>query len=375
MSYEPNSKGEERFIKKHRVDVKNYPVPNEGQEPFKPKKAKKDHSKAASYEPGEDKKVYESYEELVELSKKTLASYVSRARVDRDLSYQRGKKHDKRADDALFAGNYRKNTLEIDRAEDNYNRFHKRSNNIALANRKMKLAKEETELQELSKQTLKNYIHKSARDMGKQERRVGLSRGTNYRADRKAENRLGGITRAASKLAREETELAELSRATLKSYLTKSASNERDNSASHSGKLQNLVKSFASGDEAGAKKAGAEGDSIGKKIFNRQRGQKLAKKKLGEETDLQELSKKTLRRYDNKAGRESAIRREKAFRLADKASDMPEKHWRRAKYYHELIANHEYKSNKRSDKVDLARRKIGDSPLSDDKPVKVKATD
>ncbi len=211
-----------------------------------------------------------SEETLNELSKKTLGSYIKKASSNLDmnshkaaLNYAASKRIGDVADQKAVWQD--KETIKrrkgIDRAAD-------------------KLAKEETQLDEISKWKANAYLGSAVADLA----RSGQEHGRDYnkkkqtpemqKNKRNVGNRQDGIRRAIQTLNKEETEqLDEISKNALHSYVKKSQAS-RDSNA-------------ANGDYDKARK--------------RQSGINTAVKKLAKEETLNELSKKTLGSYIKKA--------------------------------------------------------------------------
>jgi hypothetical protein len=141
----------------------------------------------------------EEVEQIDELSKKTLGSYVKKA--SRNL-----------------AGREYKRGAEKDASTSNLQKSYKRDMGITKA--VDKLTKEEVELDEVSQETLRNYHAKAALDLKK--KREKLDKGTLTSKDYKqGQNRVTGLNRAANKM--EEVELDELNKSTLGSYVKRAA--------------------------------------------------------------------------------------------------------------------------------------------------------
>lgn len=116
-----------------------------------------------------------------------------------------------------------------------------------LARFRSHVAEDAQELEELSKTTLKSYIHKAVNPTssksisnlaGKAGFEMGQSDPDDYKAgekdDKKAFSRSKGVMTAASKLAKEEAEeLEELSKGTLASYIKKAAGSAADKGMEH----------------------------------------------------------------------------------------------------------------------------------------------
>ena len=188
--------------------------------------------RTSEYEMRSKAPVKEETEQLDELSKKTMLSYVDKAlrdkrRTDRAHGAESNKPYSTSA-----AGKSDFSIKQLGKESD------KRHKGIVTATKK--LAKEETEqLDELSKKTMANYIGKAVKDKGMADRALGredsIGRSVSpilnkMNAKREAglkhdsAKRQKGINMAVSKLAKEETEhLDELSKKTLGSYIKKAA--------------------------------------------------------------------------------------------------------------------------------------------------------
>ena len=166
-----------------------------------------------------DKLAKEEVEQIDELSKKTLGSYVKKASADRSWnSFSRGHLAGMEADhDAKkMIKKDQKRMFGINRATD-------------------KLAKEEVEeLDELKKSTLASYVKKSAGvgdrnslpNAMKDQSTAAVTGDREWykKSGRTATNRSTGIQRAADRLAKEEVELDEISKSTAASYIKKAVS-------------------------------------------------------------------------------------------------------------------------------------------------------
>ena len=207
-------------------------------------------------------------EELCEISKSTLKSYVKKAVTDVGF---RG----------IDAG---KNSNSMDRLKA-YDKMGKRVKGVEKATNK--LAKEEVEqIDEISKKTLGSYVKKASTDAAKREVRIDRAMdasGSNYnepsmqKALNKNAKRFAGISKAADKLAKEETEqIDEISKDTLKSYVKGAAQdlprlgNTLGRLQTH-GKLKNVEK------------------NISKTINNRYNGINKATEKLAKE-EVEQIS-------------------------------------------------------------------------------------
>lgn len=199
--YEPRSGDEARFITKHKIQLKPYPVKNEKDRPFKADMPK-DKSKAASYEPGEDERVYESVEDLQELSKKLLGRYIHKA-----------------AGYGVGAGAAIATVYDSDKRKHLSRNINNRIKGIGSATKC--LTKEDTDLQELSKDILRRYAEKAEgsrkaagewRDLARKDHKDDNSNSLDkayykYEAQRvgkKALKRGMGIALARSKMSKEK---------------------------------------------------------------------------------------------------------------------------------------------------------------------------
>lgn len=161
----------------------------------------------------EDFMMSEDFDQLDEISKKTLGSYIKKAKTDvAGKAYQLG------ARDPL-------------KPKASWSKTMSREKNIDKA--VDRLTKEEVEqLDELSPNTLHSYIKKAVDNKGMHDRTVGRSGYKDRDSIRKSDNRVRGITGAVKKLTKEEVEqLAELSPNTLHSYIKKAAGNMAGNAA------------------------------------------------------------------------------------------------------------------------------------------------
>lgn len=280
---------------------------------------------------------------LDELSKNTLGKYI-KAAVNNVAS------HSVQMADSLHLNNPRAEVYHLKKAV-------KRANGIDKATNK--LVKEE-QIDELSKSTLASYITRSAKDLGR--RTAGAARTASIEGKKytlkKAGKRLVGIDRAAYKLANEETNLQELDRhGMINHYISKT----KDDPKRKTGRDLALKKKWGDKnyglpeprvktvtresveqiDELSkntlrsyVKKADNFDSEDENKLYKRDKGSSLAQRKLSraygrnvkikatnEEVDLQELSKKTLASYINKAAVKNLAH---AGSLATQAHDKDE---------------------------------------------------
>jgi hypothetical protein len=156
----------------------------------------------------------EEVEELDELSKKTLGSYVKKAAGDAvTKAYRAGDVRDKDS-----GKNYMKAL----------------GRQIGISTATSKLAKEEVEeLDELKKSTLASYIKKATPDaMDQGVKGMDFKNENRPKHFNKALGRMMGIKKAADKLTKEEVEeLDELKKSTLGSYVKKASTNQIGNTA------------------------------------------------------------------------------------------------------------------------------------------------
>jgi hypothetical protein len=155
----------------------------------------------------------EEVEELDELSKKTLGSYVKKAAGDAvTKAYRAGDVRDKDS-----GKNYMKAL----------------GRQIGISTATSKLAKEEVEeLDELSKKTLGSYVKKASRNLAGREYKRGAEKDASMSNLQKSYKRDMGIAKAVDKLTKEEVEeLDELKKSTLGSYVKKASTNQIGNTA------------------------------------------------------------------------------------------------------------------------------------------------
>ena len=211
----------------------------------------------------------EEVEELDELSKKTLGSYVKKAAGNMAGNATVGA--------AQASSSMKQSSPDVKRNIKN------RMTGIAKATDK--LTKEEAEnLDELSKKTLGSYIKKATGDAMTKSFKAGDVRDKDSTDNRlKAMGRQMGIAKAANKLAKESVELDELSKETLASYVKKAdkqANKAIDSYSSAAARRSD----FAPDTPAMAKNA--------KKFAKRDAGADLARRKLAkEEVEIDEAKK------------------------------------------------------------------------------------
>jgi hypothetical protein len=170
--------------------------------------------------------------------------------------------------------------------------------------------KEEIEqIDELSKKTLGSYVKKASTDAAKREVRIDRAMdasGSNYnepsmqKALNKNAKRFAGISKAADKLAKEETEqIDEISKQTLASYIPKAAQSAR---------FSGMTAQHYANKSDRARNKGMQNAyhslsmKYKNKAWDREANIKKAAQKLAKEEKLDELSKKTLQSYQSKIG-------------------------------------------------------------------------
>jgi hypothetical protein len=243
----------------------------------------------------------EEVEQIDELSKKTLGSYVKKAAGDAvTKAYRAGDVRDKDS-----GKNYMKAL----------------GRQIGISTATSKLAKEEVEeLDELSKKTLGSYVKKASRNLAGREYKRGAEKDTSTSNLQKSYKRDMGIAKAVDKLTKEEVEnLDEVSKDTLVSYIRKAVPSAIKNSAS--AKAQgDLAKTNR--DKSADKKAKEDFHTAA----NRQRGINLAAKKLANEEveQIDEVSKSTLASYIKKASHDVATKSAATGRYGERANKEAE---------------------------------------------------
>jgi hypothetical protein len=177
----------------------------------KEKKTMDKRSKGVSL--ASNKLAKEEFEQIDELSKKTLGSYVKKAAGDAvTKAYRAGDVRDKDS-----GKNYMKAL----------------GRQIGISTATSKLAKEEVEeLDELSKKTLGSYVKKASRNLAGREYKRGAEKDTSTSNLQKSYKRDMGIAKAVDKLTKEEVEqIDELKKSTLGSYVKKASTNQIGNTA------------------------------------------------------------------------------------------------------------------------------------------------
>ena len=250
------------------------------------------------------KVVTEKVEELDELSKKTLDSYVDKSDND-------AKKHSEKSSDAWVKGDRKT-------ADKHFSKMSDRSFNIGKAIEKSKLTKEDLddysleeieefmmseeykELDELSKASLGSYVKKSSRERGFSGLAAGGSgAGTRDQKDavKTMKKRQAGVIKAVDRLTKEETEVVKTNAKGIKHVNVKDKRDDQDVMEPRAqGEKDFLAKlSVNATDEPAAKyKSGAGTIKQATKPVANGPGTYDAKSKLGfkEETDCKDLGDK-----------------------------------------------------------------------------------
>lgn len=227
---QPKPEEEKRFKDQHKIDVG--PHPHAGDEVFKGTKSEKPKAKRKADQEGDanyDVAYNESVEQIDEISKKTLGSYVKKASYDAASNAAKfgANQPDKKGGSAFV-------------------KAHNRLRGIAKATDR--LTKEEVEeLDEISRDTARSYIRKASADNAERKKEVMKpfpmkDMGKNVEMHKKFKKREAGIEMAGKKAygiggkakvnATESVEqLDELSPNTLHSYIKKAAGNMAGNAA------------------------------------------------------------------------------------------------------------------------------------------------
>ena len=200
----------------------------------------------------------EEVEQIDELSKKTLGSYVKKATGDAvTKAYKAGDVRDKDS-----GKNYMKAL----------------GRQIGISKATTKLAKEEVEeLDEISKKTLGSYVKKASYDAASNAAKFGANEPDKKGGSAfvKAHNRLRGITKATDRLTKEEVEqLDELSPNTLHSYIKKAAGNMAGNAAVAAAQASSSMKKSS--------------PDVKRKIKNRMQGITGASGRLADKANMSE---------------------------------------------------------------------------------------
>lgn len=248
--------------------------------------------------------VKEEVEELDEISKDTLHSYMTKAVPD----------YKKTMKSALKLKVTPKNVDKIARAS---KKLSNRAAGVQLATRKM--AEEVEQIDELDKKTLGSYVRRASVDAYRRGQDVEMHSTSRGRANsygaarrhgeledkgrRKANNRIVGIDRATQRLTKEEVEqIDELKKSTLASYVKKASTDQFLKGQAvqyHTNKAQNADGAFA---KQSKEKHYDAADKALKKASNRDTGiQRAADRLARESVELDEVSKKTLGSYRTKA--------------------------------------------------------------------------
>ena len=253
--------------------------------------------------------------QLQELSKKTLASYVNKSAEDMWRAGGRQQFHKDQANKASSKNGYKDPKVKSNRdaADKEYNRAAKRQYGISLATHK--LTKESTNLQELSSDTLNRYKDKAIKQADKSVKRdIGWRRAL-HKTNATAPGKRVKVKASDSdwhanqqekmkKMKKEGTDLQELSKKTLGSYINKSSEDMWRAGGRQQFHKDQANKASAKGGykDPKVKQNRDAADREYNKAAKRQYGISLATHKLTKEnTNLQELSKNTLASYHAKA--------------------------------------------------------------------------
>jgi len=255
----------------------------------------------------------EEVEQVDELSKKTMGSYIKKASHDVATKSAATGRYADRANavkDQMKKGdysNYQQGKKDDATADKMFNKSWKRRAGIAKATDK--LTKEEAEqVDELSKATLGSYVNKSAASLGKAGYNAGSTDGTAAKLDphiHTINKRSAGIKRAVGKLAKEDTQIDELSTDTYHSAAHKAAKKAMGDAQGRSGpifkKYAGMANKFRDKgmDQEKKEKASKDAKSAKMKAYRADRD-----KNMEEEIQIDEISKGTLASYGYKAGRQ-----------------------------------------------------------------------
>ena len=268
-----------------------------------PKSFKKGINRAKGVMQAADRLTKEEVEQIDELSKKTLGSYVKKASTDQYLKGQAVQYHTNKANDSKGSAFEKESKKKhMNAADDALRKASNRDTGIGRA--VDRLTKEEVEqLDELSPKTLHSYIKKADKHMDKLDRTIRKSDETIRQSDM-ARHKLGGAARKADDAQSEKSRRAadtEYGRAQRKVGTTSSAA-----------------------DEARKIKSAAQ-----RKMDKRYSGVEKAYNRLGEEVKLDEASYRdigyaNMLKADRKAEKELAKLRAQQAKDAAKASKPEE---------------------------------------------------
>ena len=277
------------LIKSHDDEKKRSDLAHHHAGIFKGQNPRFDHKKFMHACGVHESAVCEEVEQIDELSKSTLASYIPKAAKSARIHGQISTEYKKSAETKRKPG--------LKNALDNLSKKYRakawdREKNIEKATNK--LAKEEVEqIDELSQNTLGNYVKGATDDI--KAKRGALRVWPNYsgKADwkNKIDKRLDGITSATKKLAKEEVEqIDELSKKTLGSY-AKASTFDAAKQGNEIAKLGNNLSALS--------KVNGPMYKLNKRLAGHSKAvDKLAKEEVEQ---IDELSKKTLGNYVSKA--------------------------------------------------------------------------
>lgn len=223
------------------------------------------------------------------------------------------------------------------------------------------------DLQELSKDTLHSYRKKAHMDIGQRVLKAHDQAQTDWKSASKEKTKVAkravGINRASAKMKKEDMDLQELSRKTLGSYVKKAAPEIDAHSAHQVSNLAAWSKSKETQrdlkNKRGAKDkltmANAQKDEVYhgdkekrhmRKLKNRLTGVGRAADRLTkEETDLQELSRDTVKSYHSKARKDVGQR-------VIKGHDLAQTDWKSASKEKSKVARRLVGLNRANDRLD-----------------------
>ena len=276
-----------------------------------------------SLEEIEDFMMSEDFEQLDEVSKKTLGSYVTKAHDQLMKHTAASNFKSGRGDADAFAYSRDEKTMRKEK-----------NRKAGVATAIGKLTKEEVEeLDEISKATLGSYVKKASVDAAVHTDKFGRGgAGVTYsNTAGVADKRLKGVSKAVDKLTKEEftledysveeledfmmsedfEQLDELSKATLSSYVNKASANASQNAFNSGGAYAQLRSNQGNKDMT---KTIKRLKNVGKAVV------KLTKEEVEE---LDEISKATLGSYVKKAGSDRSGAGFRAGMAAGQGKDSP----------------------------------------------------
>ena len=329
VEFNKKSSGEDNFADKHVVDIITHPQNDDrvhsgkGEKPDAKKKAQKIPAKKArraDYTDGDDASVFEMVKEVTEDGKVIFKKKLVEARQAVPIKGHayHSKSHDELKYIAKDAGQAAKamqghdpkaEAKYLDQVNDAHTVLYYRSKGGK------QVTKEEADLQELSRKKMNSYVVAADKDAKRHQRSISADHAGTRTAGhrRQAMKRNKGIDTARNKLAtsfdhkNEETELQELSRKLVGRYLRHAL---QDNQLSDSG-------SHRGGPIEGERKNLNRNVGMVRASDKRHGGAKVMATDKNEETELQELSRKTLTSYIKKANQDVKDTAVKAYNIAD----------------------------------------------------------